>query len=342
MVLSGGRQVGEAVALAFQDLSRREGGAFVDLRDAAPEPPVAAAELARAVAAYQAFDYGRAMGHLQGAFDDAEKTGALGLSPEELCDLFIVRAMVRHGQGDAAAAWQDFVSAATIEPSRHLDAVRYSPSNVASFERARELVSQGSLTELTISSNAECSVFVDARKVASDQAQRLPDGVHFVRVECPGSPAHVEQVKLTGGQRELQVRPTPVPAPTRTSLLALATERGFQNLIWTHIVESPGAPPTAIFELLHADGSKVASTSIAIGEATETRRTALLALSRLLDALQPAPIEVVPVTRPTPWYRKPWFWASVGAAASAAVILPFALQSDPPVGFGVSLGGQGP
>ena len=134
LLLYGDFEATRSVAQAMRDVARRDGGAFVDLSPAPQPPPSAPAELRHAIAAYQEFDYGRAMKHLSAAMKEVRTTGAHGLSNSELCDLFIYRALVRSAQGDSSAAWDDFVQAALVDPTRHLDAVRFSPSVAASSQ----------------------------------------------------------------------------------------------------------------------------------------------------------------------------------------------------------------
>lgn len=335
--------LGAPIAAGLSDVVRRDGGAFVDLSPKKEQPTTASLTLQHAVAAYQNFDYGRAMDHLRGAIDEAESRGGKGLSSSELSDLFIYRALVRNAQGDTSSAWDDFVQAAVIDPTRHLDAVRFSPSVASSFERARTQVNEGQQARVRVGVHVECKVFLDARPLAPATEVVLRHGRHFLQVACAGYEAHASLVLVDGSEIELKPALRPIAIPERSKLLDMAKARGFRHLIWAHVTDQGAATPTTIFELLRVDGSELARTSIALGSATSNRAAVQVAVSRLLDNLAPPEIVAPVITKAaTPWYRKPWFWATAGVVATSAVLLPFALRDDSTSGFDVRLGGATP
>jgi hypothetical protein len=328
------------IAAGLSDVVRRDGGAFVDLSPKKEQPTTSARGLEQAVSAYQDFDYGRAMGHLQSAIEEAETRGGQGLSNSELSDLFIYRALVRNAQGDTSAAWEDFVQAAIIDPTRHLAAVRFSPSVAASFERARVQVTESPLSKVKVEVDASCAVRLDARSLQPSGVVELRRGRHFLQVKCAGYQTH-SSLQLVDGT-EMQIKPAmqAVQIPDRSELLATARARGFRHLIWTQVAAQGGATPTAILQLLRVDGSEVARTSIALGAPANNRSAVQVAVTRLLDKLAPVAIVAPPIQiTATPWYKKPWLWATAGVVVTTAVLLPFALRDDAASGFDVSLGG---
>lgn len=332
------------IAAGLSDVVRRDGGAFVDLSPKKEASPTSSSELQQAVAAYQDFDYGRAMGHLRAAIEEAEGRGGQGLSHSELSDLFIYRALVRNAQGDTGAAWEDFVQAAVLDPTRHLDAVRFSPSVAASFERARVQVSESPMARLRVAVAPECEVLLDARPLQPGSDLELRRGRHFLHVSCAGYQRHASLVLVDGSEMEVKPALQAVQMPERSALTEMARARGFRHLVWAHIAVQGSASPTAILELLRVDGSEVARTSIALGTPANNRAAVQVAVTRLLDKLAPTPVIVTGPTKvaPTPWYRQPWLWAGAGVAVTAAVLLPFALKGDATSGFDVSLGGATP
>jgi len=64
----------------------------------------------------------------------------------------------------------------------------------------------------------------------------------------------------------------------------------------------------------------------------EDRAAVVGAATRLIET---RPATESPVSRSTPWYRRPWFWAAVGVVATSAALLPFTLESDRANGFDV-------
>ena len=98
-------------------------------RSLAARPPTASAplQLRRAVEAYQDFRYAEALASADAGLAEATATGALGLSGSDLSDLLLYRALAVGERGDAARAWDDFVRAAALDPSRRLDPVRFPP-----------------------------------------------------------------------------------------------------------------------------------------------------------------------------------------------------------------------
>tara|TARA_R110002096_G_scaffold143328_5_gene299393 strand:+ start:40462 stop:41562 length:1101 start_codon:yes stop_codon:yes gene_type:complete len=345
LLLSGPHKETRFLASAMVDIARRDGGAFVDLRVPPQLPPVAPAELRRAVAAYQEFDYERAMRHLGIAFSELANSGVQTVSNSELCDLFIYRALVRNAQGDTSKSWNDFVQAALIDPTRHLDAVRFSPSVAASFERARKAVIDGpahllSVELLSVERSDDCRLIVDGLERGRHTAVSLRAGRHFLQLSCAGYRDYSEEVLV---DKDLSLRPR-LEKPKTPSLVeapALATERGFRHVVF---VQVPFTSPknTALFVLMGADGNELGRTSMMLAATSDDKPVAMTALSRLLDLLTPRSSVPLVVVQQRSWYQTPWIWAVAGAVATSAVLLPFALRDQSNTGFRIELGGETP
>ncbi|HTM23467.1 MAG TPA: hypothetical protein VL172_23250, partial [Kofleriaceae bacterium] len=135
---------------AVDEMARRRGTALIDRSPPAPASPDAPGLLRGAIEDYQAFRYEQALDKLERALDEAARTGAAGLTPTELSDLLIYRALVQEQRGDKTRAWDDFVRAAVIDPTRRLDPVRFSPRTVESFTRATDKVAAEAPVDLTL------------------------------------------------------------------------------------------------------------------------------------------------------------------------------------------------
>lgn len=344
LILYAPPHLSEPIAAGLSDVARRDGGAFVDLSLTPEQPSTAGLALQHAVAAYQDFDYGRAMAHLRGAIEEAKVRGGSGLSSSELSDLFIYRALVRNAQGDTSAAWDDFVQAAVIDPTRHLDAVRFAPSVAASFERARTQVNGTPAVQFRVDVDRECKVLLDARPIAAASELALRAGRHFLDVRCAGFEASASLLLVDGTEMEFKPPQKAIERPALDKLIEIARARGFRHLVWAHVAEQGLATPTAIFQLLRVDGSELARTSIALGSPADNRAASQVAVTRLLDSLAPTEVVLAPVvgSPATPWYQSPWLWATAGVVVTTAILLPFALQGDSASGFDVSLGGAMP
>lgn len=341
LLLSGPHRDTRFLAAAMEDIARRDGGAFVDLSSKAPSPPIAPAELGRAVAAYQEFDYGRAIQHLTIAFSEIASSGVRSVSNSELCDLYIYRALVRSAQGDSSKSWDDFVQAALIDPTRHLDAVRFSPSVAARFERARKAVIEGPVHLLSVESAGDCNLVVDGLERGLATPVSLRAGRHFLQLTCSGYQEYSESLLL---DKDLDLRPRLVrpQTPSASDAVSVAKERGFRHVAFVRV---PFSRPvnTAVFTLFAINGFEVGRTSMALAATSGDKAVAMAALSRLLDALAPANIpKPLVVIRERSWYQSPWLWAAAGVVATSAILLPFALRDQPSSGFRIELGGATP
>jgi hypothetical protein len=298
------------------------------------------------VAAFQDFDYGKALSHLEAGIHEAEERGAEGLTGSGLSDLYIYRAMVKNAQGNTVAAWDDFLRAVAIEPGRHLDAVRFSPSVVSAFERARATLAEGPHTALEVSTPDDCQLFVDGSQRPAGVASDLPSGVHLVRVECRGYERLALALPVSGETQAFRAQPVRPKQPTRDELLELARRRGFAHLLWVQWHADPAVASSATVELMDVAGKSLGSTSLGVASDASDRSRVRAAADPLLDALTPktiadtgTPAIVVAKRR---WYQSGWFWASVGAVSTAAILLPFALQESDKGGFDLRLGGELP
>lgn len=329
------------VRAALEDFARRRGSVVLDRSPAKDPPPDAPVQLRRAISAYQELHFEPALAALDAGLAEASRRGAAGLTTAELADLFLYRALVRTAQGDSTSAWEDFLRAASIDPLRNLDPVRFPPSVVSTFERARETIKSQGLAEVTLERGPECKAWLDGRELPPDLALSVPPGDHFLRVTCQGRLPYEATLHLaSGAQRVAPVLRERKP-PSAEAVAKLAADRGFRHVVFARVEEdTAGGESTALLLLLTARGKELARTAAGLDKAPAA--AVQTAIERLLERLEPVAIPTVPVTTPTPWYRQPWLWGAVGVATATAVLLPFVLSEDGASGFRVELGGTTP
>jgi hypothetical protein len=338
----------EAVArarTALHRVARERGTAVIDLSPVAEPPAEAARHLGQAIEAYHNFKYDAAHESLQRALAEAGDTGARGLSASELTDIYLYSALVAAQRGDSTRSWDHFVHAATIDPTRRLDPVRFPPRVIESYQRAIDAVAAAGRASIKIAVDASCAVAIDARAASPGSAVRVAQGHHYVRVDCPGHLAHGARLMISEAEvviapaLEAPVRPTPERA------VEVASERGARTVILALAQVSSGAQPTLRLRLLDArTGKERASVFTRIGESAAADIRG--AVQDLIDqVVAPAPAIVFGVSGPagpSPWYGRPWVWGVAGAAVTTAILLPFVLRSDDVSGFRVTPRGELP
>ena len=323
---------------ALRGFARRRGTAFVDLSPTAAPSPTAALQLARGVEAYFAFRYDEALTHLNQGLTEAAATGAAGLGAPELSDLLIYRALAHTELGDAVRAWEDFVRAATVAPARRLDPARFSPTVVETFQRAVEAVAEQPPATLSLVVPAGCLQWIDARLATNIEGETLARGEHYVRVVCPGHEPFGARVEVAAGGASVRPRLTVSTPMSRDEVAAEVRARGADAGIYARAT----AGQTLVVGVIGADGATGDQVVVGLDEPAE----AVEAVTRLYDAaatrdeLVAAPSPASPAR--APWHRRPWVWGVAGAALTAAVLLPFALDRTSPDGFDVRPTGQLP
>ncbi len=317
---------------ALAQAADRLGAPLVDLSPL-PEPaPSAPLLLRRAIEAYHDFRYPDALSSADAAVAEAARTGADGLGATDLSDLLIYRALSYTEQGDAARAWDDFVRAAALDPSRKLDPVRFSPRVVETFGRAVKSVLAVAPATLGVTAPDRCQVKIDGRDTSGQRAVSVMRGEHYLRVACPGHERY-GAVVLVAGERH-QVTPVLRARQARTAGTArgLARERGIRRVVWAKLGRG-----LLTLELYAGAAARPRATT-AVGVAGDRAAGSISAALERLIAPPPAPV-VVETIAPTPWYQKPWLWGIAGAVVASAILIPFVVDSDSPGGFDVRPGG---
>ena len=325
--------VAERARAALAQAAERLGAPMVDLSPV-PEPaPSAPLLLRRAIEAYHDFRYPDALSSADAAVSEATRTGADGLSATDLSDLLIYRALAYTEQGDAGRAWDDFVRAAALDPSRKLDPVRFSPRVVETFARAAKSVLATAPATLAIDAPASCQVRVDGRDTSGQRAVTVMRGEHYLRVVCPGHERHGAVILVSAERHQVAPALRPRRAATAQAARALARDRGIRRVVW---VQVGGAGPLLTLQL-YAGTAARPRAQVAVGLGTTSGARAPAAIAAALDRLvapPPAPVVVERVVA-TPWYQKPWLWGVAGAVVASAILIPFVIDSEASGGFDV-------
>ena len=302
--------------------------------DLSPPPvrvPDTAGRVARAVAAYDAMRFAEAIGELDAAATAAAEHGAWGLSRDGLVDLYLYRALAKTEAGDEAGAWNDFVRAATIDPSRILDPARFRPSAVKSFTRAVGLVSARAPFSLTVQAPSGSRIFVDGRSTGRDQvSESLLPGEHYLWVERPSAPPFARTVTLAAAVT-VTVPEDAARPPDDSDLRRRAARLGAGTPLVIALSRQDGV---AMAELrsLEPRGALLRG-AVRLGPSLEADARDLgQAAARALDELAVAPA-VQLVASPPPaeerrWYQSRWMWLAVGAAGALLATSPFLFDSS--------------
>ncbi len=343
---------------ALAMLAQRKGTAFLDLSPKALPAPVAAAELGRGIEAYRGFEYDAALLAFSRGLEEATRTGAAGLSASELSDLYIYRGLTFSQRGDTARAWDDFTAAATLDPTRKLDPVRYPPRVIETFNRATQAVLNGPFGTLVIVADSGCQVSIDGRSAGAGESRALPFGHHYVRVECAGYAPYGGRILAQQAEQRFEPGLQKIAAPSDERARQLGRERSTAAVLFARVVVADNLPPTLVLRWLDvATGEERQRASIALQPSTAAssaaRATEMLfakeravraAAARAASPPRTVPSDTVFQQAPSsaPWYRKPWVWGIAGALLATALITPFVLDSSSDTGFEVRPGGDLP
>jgi len=303
-----------AVRDALAAVARRRGAAWIDASPTAPPPPATAQAIAEAQRAYDQLQFDAAVSALDRAAAELERTGAAGLDPRGLADLFLYRGLVRVQLGDARA-WDDLVEAAALDPGRALDPARLPPRAIEAYGRAADAVRAAPRATLTVrvpDRATGCEIAIDAAR-ATDGKAEVATGRHFVLVRCPGHQPWASAITTAAGAATVDAAPVREAPPGDDELAIQARTAGAHALV---AVSVSGAPAIATLRRMGVDGKVDDRATVATGGA-HAAEDAAAALDRLL-----AP----PVTiAPERWYEKRWVWAAAGAGVAAAVLVPILL-----------------
>ena len=322
-----------AVRGALAGAAQRLGSALIDLSPPEQPPVGAALQLRRAIEAYQDFRYAEALASADAGISEAAATGGLGLSGTDLSDLLIYRALALGERGDAARAWDDFIRAATVDPSRRLDAVRFPPRVIESFARAVQAVAGAPTATLIVDLPPGCQLWLDGRPITGQSSLTTARGEHYVRARCPQRAPYGARILVAEERHRLAPELPAQTAPTDDAIRAAARARGFGSVV-AATLSRPGEGATMLLTLRWIDGARTRATVVARLARADRAAPIEDALDRLLAPV--APVAVASTAAPAaPWYRSPWLWGIAGAAVTTAVLIPFAIDQASPSDYDV-------
>jgi hypothetical protein len=280
-------------------VAREAGAATIDRTPAPTRTEDIAILVNTGVEAYNALRFDDAWVALEEARRQVDETGAAGLSPAQLSDLFLYRGLVRTQRGDAAA-WDELVTALVVDPTRVLDPARFPPKVVAELERARGSVADRPRVALGVKAPDGCAVRVDG---APPTSAPLVTGPHWVNVTCPDRKLWRQRIDLTS-PIGIDAQPEPIAALDELAELVQARTAGYRGLI---VAEVHGH--TAVVRLLAIDGRERDRRTVSVN-------TDLVPLADTIRRL------LEPIEAPVPWYQKRWVLAAGVATAVAAIVIP--------------------
>lgn len=328
------------VRTALRGVAQRRATALLDLSPKAPPRSRAPQLLRAAIDAYHGFKYDIAIDRIAKGLVEVAKTGGRGMTARSLAELFLYRALVHTARGDATASWDDFVRSAVIDPSRHLDPVRFPPRVIESFQRAVTAVRKGSTGRVSVKVPASCEVRLDGRPVKPPtQPVTMSWGDHYLSVRCPGHLAFGQRLSINSAAHAVVPalrKRTPVTVRT---VAALARIRGAAQFLFAQVVGGGGATPTLNLRLIETRTLRERTrTVLRVGDSTRAADAASRIIDRAVRGDEPAR-----VVRAKPrWYMRPWVWGLAGATITAAILVPLVVGSEPASGFDVTLGGAVP
>jgi hypothetical protein len=321
-----------ALLPAVERAARAAGAVSADLSPAALPAPAVAEQVTRAIAAYDGMRFADAAFELDKAATTAAEHGGRGLARDQLVDLFLYRALARTETGNSAGAWDDFVRAATLDPTRLLDPARFRPSAVKSFTLAVEQVKKRPAVELTVAAPAGSKVTIDGRPSGRDRvSEALLPGEHYVWVERPAAAPFARVVTLAAAT-ELAVPEDATRPPNDAELVRRSARLGSGPLLVVALRREGGVGMVE----LRSVGPRGATLRgvLRLGPSPEAAARDLeRAVARALRAMRG---ELARITRPPAssaappqrWYQNRWLWLGVGVVATAAALSPFVFDSD--------------
>jgi hypothetical protein len=339
----------------------------VEVMDVAGMPPPRAPALLKlGRTAVEEKRFGEAEVALEEAVADVNARGAAGLSPSELCDVFLYLGMAvqkadwKDLPGPLTAitpvkARQAYLRAAVLARDRKLPPRQFPPLAVESWRLALEEIAKRPRGSMLVRAPTSALISVDAGALKPGilPAGDLVHGEHWIRVEDAGRRPWAAVVPLQEQAMEIDVPPA---AALSLDDKAAASHARRQGAAFALVAElKPGRPAALELRLVDAAGGvRRDGTTLPFPgdpgdlEAAVMRLDEQARRSRLSDsaaARAPAPalgrIVVAPVTRgsgptdgafardPGAWARERWpLLTAVGTAVTTALVLGVMVARD--------------
>ncbi len=302
--------VGDAVS----DTAARAGASYVDASPEAVPLPDPRPLIKRGIAAYGSLEFDAALTALDAAAGIVDQTGAALVDATALGDLFLHRALTHTQRGEDSRAWDDFLAAASIDPTRVLDPAGFPPRAVERFAAGARPARRHAARAGQARRPGELPGARGRRGGRPRGELELAFGRHWLDAACDGRAPVRHRLVVDRAAMEAATAGPEIKPPDDAALLIQARSAAARAMVAVTIVAR-----TAVVRRLGVDGKEQDRASLALrGAPVADARTISLAVGRLLA---PPP----PPSR-TPWYRSRWAWAAAGAAAASAILIPFAVS----------------
>jgi hypothetical protein len=303
------------VGVAVADAAASGGASYVDASPEAEALPDPRPLIKRGIAAYGDLEFDAALTALDAAAGIVDQTGAALVDSATLGDLFLHRALVHTQRGESSRAWDDFLVAAGVDPTRVLDPAGFPPRAVERFDQARAQIGATPRGRVKLVGPAGCRVRIDGAAAGGPEIS-LAFGRHWLDAACDGRSPVRQRLVVDRPMLDAAIAGTEIKPPDDAALLIQARAASARAIVAVTVVAH-----TAVVRRLGADGKEQDRASVALRGAGPTdARTVALAVGRLLAP--PPPVDKAP------WYRSRWVWAAAGVAAASAILIPFAARGD--------------
>jgi len=285
-----------------------------------PAVPSLRKRLAAAVADYEALHLDDAAQAFATLATDIASEGGGDLDRRALCDAFLDAGLTLLELGRTERAWEAFVAAARIDPTRTIDPAHVTPRGATAFHRAVTELTTAARVELAIEIPPGSTLRLDGEPQTASKVAVLP-GVHYAGVSAPGFETWRGVVTATPPAVVLRPTPRPIqpPAIEDPQLVAsVALHRRGTDGAWSLRVRAR-QPSGRHVELEEALGpSPGPQTSALVLAALGAESGAHVAL-----------VAPAPPPKKTPLVKRWWFWTAIGAGATGlAVGLGVGLRHD--------------
>lgn len=286
--------------------ARRRGAAVIDRSPAPPATVETAQFLQRGINSYSAIQLDQAQAALDQARDLADRTGGQGLTRAQLSDLFLYRGLVRAALGDETTAWDEFVTALVIYPTRSLDPTQFAPKVQALLKRVRdEVLVKRPQAKIEIDVPEGCATHIDGEAVAGPVLRAV--GPHYARVTCSDREPWSSRLEVTAQDNRVTASPRAYQQPSDADLLVQARAAGVQAIVAVEVHGSLGTVRT-----IAIDGRERARRAVAL------RAGDLGPVAVVVDEMLAPQADA----HRTPWYTSRWAWAVGAAVVTAAIVVP--------------------
>ncbi len=303
--------IGDAVA----DTAARAGASYVDSSPEAVPLPDPRPLIKRGIAAYGSLEFDAALTALDAAAGIVDQTGAALVDAATLGDLFLHRALTHTQRGEDSRAWDDFIAAAGVDPTRVLDPAGFPPRAMDRFAQARAQIAATPRGRVKLVGPAGCRVRIDGAAAAPPEIE-LAFGRHWLDAACEGRLAVRRRLLVDRAMLEVSIAGAEIKPPDDAALLIQARTASARAIVAVTMVAR-----TAVVRRIGVDGKEQDRASVALrGAPAADARAVSLAVGRLL-APPPPPDQAR-------WYQSRWAWAAAGAVAASAILVPLVVSGS--------------